>query len=210
MTNPAADGGKGIFFFDQPEGFSEFPPGHEGHVPLDTDVGRAFHLAGGGPFFRNGKDAGDGLGIFLKDCLSFPEALIIFIGHRNGADIDAIATGRAFGGINITGTFSNKDSEVTFRAIDLFHLGTGDEVDVKMPADLDQFWRDDSHGTVVGGESLVKLRHHPANGRGSFQEMNRVTGISQIQGGLHPGNAPSYYEDGSDLLFTHETLLFRI
>jgi hypothetical protein len=130
VTNPATDSRKGIFFFDQPEGFSEFSPGNEGHVPLDADVGRAFHLAGGGPIFRNSKGAGDGLGIFLKGRLSLAEALIIFIGQCDGADIGAIATGRAFGGIDKAWMFSNKDFEVTFRAIDLLHLGTSDEVDV--------------------------------------------------------------------------------
>ena len=157
MTNPAADSGKGIFFFDQLKGFFEFPLRNEGHVPLDADMGRAFRLAGGGSFFRNGEGAGDGLGIFLKNRLSLPEALIIFIGQCNGADMGAVATGRAFCGINIAGMFSNKDSEVAFRAIDLLHFSTSDEVDIRMPADLDQFWRDDSHGAIVGGEGLVKF-----------------------------------------------------
>jgi hypothetical protein len=34
-----------------------------------------------------------------------------------------------------------------------------------VPADLDQFGRDDSHGTIVGGEGLVQLGHDPADGR---------------------------------------------
>ena len=35
---------------------------------------------------------------------------------------------------------------------------------VQMPADLDQFRRDNSHGTVVGGKRLVQLCHYPADG----------------------------------------------
>jgi hypothetical protein len=33
-----------------------------------------------------------------------------------------------------------------------------------MPADLDQFRREDSHGTVIGGIGLVQLGHLAANG----------------------------------------------
>jgi hypothetical protein len=32
-----------------------------------------------------------------------------------------------------------------------------------MPADLDQFRRDNSHGTVVGGKGLIQLGHHAAD-----------------------------------------------
>jgi hypothetical protein len=35
-----------------------------------------------------------------------------------------------------------------------------------VPADLDQFGRDNSHGTVIGRESLVELSHNPADGGG--------------------------------------------
>jgi hypothetical protein len=36
-------------------------------------------------------------------------------------------------------------------------------LNVNMPADLDQLGRDNSHGTVIGGEGLVQLRHDPAD-----------------------------------------------
>jgi hypothetical protein len=42
-----------------------------------------------------------------------------------------------------------------------FQIRIGDEFNVQMPADLDQFGRDDSHGAVVGGEGLVQLGHGP-------------------------------------------------
>ena len=34
------------------------------------------------------------------------------------------------------------------------------QFDIDVPADLDQFRRNDSHGTVVGGKGLVQLGHH--------------------------------------------------
>jgi hypothetical protein len=66
-----------------------------------------------------------------------------------------------------------------------------------MPADLDQFGRDNSHGTVVGGEGLVQLTHDAANGGGLFHQFYHVSGISQIQGGLHPGDTPADDHDGA-------------
>jgi hypothetical protein len=34
-----------------------------------------------------------------------------------------------------------------------------------MPADLDQYGRNNSHRTVIGGKRFVQLGHNPANGR---------------------------------------------
>jgi len=50
----------------------------------------------------------------------------------------------------------------------------GQELDVKVPADLDQFWRDNSHGTVICGECLVKPGHASSYGRGSFKEIDII------------------------------------
>ena len=47
--------------------------------------------------------------------------------------------------------------------IDQFRVG--EQFDVEMPADLDQFWRDDSHGTVIGREGFVQLGHESPDGR---------------------------------------------
>jgi hypothetical protein len=67
------------------------------------------------------------------------------------------------------------------------------ELDIDVPADLDQFGRDNSHGTFVRGEGLVELGHHPADGRRLLHQMNEETGISQVQCGLHAGDASTDY-----------------
>jgi hypothetical protein len=54
--------------------------------------------------------------------------------------------------------------EITNVTLEVREFGIGEKLDVEMPADLDQFRRDYSHGTVIGGKRLVKLRHEPANG----------------------------------------------
>jgi hypothetical protein len=35
----------------------------------------------------------------------------------------------------------------------------GEQFNVDMPADLDQFGGENSHGTIVGGKSLIQLGH---------------------------------------------------
>jgi len=61
-----------------------------------------------------------------------------------------------------------------------------------MPADLDQFGRDNSHGTIIGWEGLVQLGHDPAYGRAFLQEVHIISGIGQIESGLHPCNPAAY------------------
>jgi len=55
-----------------------------------------------------------------------------------------------------------------------------------MPADLDQFRGDDSHGTVIGGKGLVQLRHYTTNGSRLLHQVYIIARIGQIQGRLHP------------------------
>ena len=64
-----------------------------------------------------------------------------------------------------------------------------------MPADLDQFGRKDSYGTVIGGIGFVQLGHYSADGGGSLLEADGIAGIGQIQRGLHPSNASTDHHD---------------
>jgi hypothetical protein len=133
----------------------------------------------------------DSLGIFHMDRLSLGKPLIIFIVHLGRAFPCAETAGNAFLRVHIARGLNYLDFKVALLPGDAFHLGQGEELNVEMPADLDQFGREDSHGTVVGGEGLVQLGHHAANRGRSLHEVDIITGISQIQCGLHPGNAPT-------------------
>jgi hypothetical protein len=62
-----------------------------------------------------------------------------------------------------------------------------------MPADLDQFGGDNSHGAIVGRKGLVELSHHASDGRAFLYQVYQESGIGQIQGRLDPGNAGSDY-----------------
>jgi hypothetical protein len=72
-----------------------------------------------------------------------------------------------------------------------------------MPADLDQFGRDNSHGTVIGGKGLVQLGHHASYGGGPFHQVDIVAGIGQVQGSLHAGNATTYHHHCTGFVLCH-------
>jgi len=62
-----------------------------------------------------------------------------------------------------------------------------------MPADLDQFGRDDSHGAVVGGKGLVQLSHDTPDGGRSFHEIDKKARVGKIESRLHAGDATADY-----------------
>jgi hypothetical protein len=53
-----------------------------------------------------------------------------------------------------------------------------------MPADLDQFGSEYSHGAVIGGKGLVKLGHMAPNARRFLNQVNLKTSSSKIERGL--------------------------
>ncbi len=64
-----------------------------------------------------------------------------------------------------------------------------------MPADLDQFWRENSHGAVVGGKGLVELGHMPADAGALFHQVDFESGCGKVQGGLDAADSPAHNQD---------------
>ena len=115
----------------------------------------------------------------------------------------AITTPGTFVYVNVPGLFQDLNFQVTLFSFDALDCGAGMDLDIDMPADLDQFRRYNSHGTVIGGKCLIQLRHGPADGRAFFHQVNKVAGICQIQSGLHTGNASAYDQYGSPQFIRH-------
>jgi hypothetical protein len=66
---------------------------------------------------------------------------------------------------NVSGLFIQGDLEVSCFPLYTVNFSIGQDLYVGMPADLDQFGREYSHGAVIGGIGLVKLGHLAADGR---------------------------------------------
>ena len=45
--------------------------------------------------------------------------------------------------------------KISILSVNVLNICAGMKLDINVPADLDQFGRDDSHGAVIGGEGLV-------------------------------------------------------
>ena len=67
--------------------------------------------------------------------------------------------------INKARMIDQGDTEISRIPLNFFDFAVGDQIYVYVPADLDQFGRDHSHGTVIGREGLVQTGHHPADAR---------------------------------------------
>ena len=163
-ADAAQNAGQGQLRHDNLEGFLIFSLAHHLHIALYVQSGRAGQSAGRFIRFLYGKGPRNGLSVFLEGGFSFNEALIIFAGQGNGTGFSAIAAGGTFVKINITRGLLNGNPEISFGTFNLFHCCAGDQVDVQMPADLDQFGGDDSHSAIIGGKSLVQFTHYPADG----------------------------------------------
>jgi hypothetical protein len=133
------------------------------------------------------------LGVFHIDGLAFGQPGVVFVNYLLGTLLGAKTTGNAFVHINVAGMLPDLDCKISRLPREALHLSEGQKLDVEMPADLDQFGRDNSHGTVIGGKGLVQLRHQPTYGGRPLHQIDIIAGVGQIQSRLHPGNTPTHH-----------------
>ena len=163
-ANPAQNAGKRQVLHDDLQGLMELALLDHLDVALDVQPRRAGHAARGLVGLADGVGAGDGLGILLECGPLHGQAFVVIVRKPHGADLGAFPAAGALGGVDVTGFLKNFCREVPGSALQRQNLTLGDDLDVQMPADLDQFGRDNSHGAVVGGEGLVQLGHQPTDG----------------------------------------------
>ena len=105
------------------------------------------------------------------------------------AVFDTGRTTRAFVLYNISGLFSQGYLEVSCFPLDTVNFSIGQDLYIGMPADLDQFGREYSDGTVIGGKGLVELGHMAANGRSLVDQVNFKTRSGKIKRGLNTADS---------------------
>ena len=91
--------------------------------------------------------------------------MIKWVRNYNRAVLGTGSTTRAFVLYNVSGLLDQGDLEVSCFTFYTVNFSIGQDLYIGMPADLDQFGREYSHGAVIGGKGLVKLGHMAANGR---------------------------------------------
>jgi len=101
------------------------------------------------------------------------------------AVLDTGRATRAFALDDIPGLFEQGYPEVSFFPFYTVNFRIAQDLNVGMPADLDQFGREYSDGALIGRKGLVQLRHLPANGGAFINEVNFKTRIAKIECGLN-------------------------
>ena len=101
-------------------------------------------------------------------------------------------TTRAFVFYNIAGFLDQSYLEVSRLPLYTVNFSIGQDYYIRMPADLDQFGRENSHGAVIGRKGLVKLGHMPANARRFFNQVYLKTGRGKIKRGLNTAYPSSH------------------
>ena len=139
VADPAADDGERIVLFDEFQGFLVFAGSNQGHISLDADMSRTICLAGRGPDLVDGKTAGNSLGELTIDGLPLGEAFIEFGGDVDGADLGAVAATRTLIDVDEPRGLGHSDLEFSRFTLDGFNRAPGQDLHIRMTADLDQF-----------------------------------------------------------------------
>jgi len=101
---------------------------------------------------------------------------------------------------DIPGLPGKGNPEIPRLPFNAFHLGIGKNLDVWVPADLDQFRRKYSHRAVVGGIGLVELGHVAAY-RGRFlDQVHPETGRRKIQRSLNAADPATDHHDVPEMV----------
>ena len=108
---------------------------------------------------------GYSLGIWHIDRLAFDQFFIINVIHLFGTLFCTDTAGNAFFCVHIPGMLNNSYRKITLLTRNISQFRKGEQLNIDMPADLDQFRSENSHGTVVGGKGLVQLGHGTADCR---------------------------------------------
>ena len=192
----AADGARqGQPIHDQGQGLGILALLDELDVTLGAEIGGAGPDARGPVRFLDGERGGNGLGIEPVNRFALRQPEVEFVGHRHRANLGTGPAAGAFAGVDVARFFIHADRKIPRLTRDALYFRQGVDLDVQVPTAFHQFGGDDAHGAVIGGEGLVQLGHDPADGRLLFHQMDIETGVSQVQGRLHPGDPGAYHHN---------------
>src|SRR5208337_4519801 len=98
------------------------------------------------------------LSVGLVYCFALTQPGVIFIYNGARTFLRTGSTGDTLIHVDIARVLADFYFKTPWLARDAFNLRIGVQVDVNMPADLDQLGGDNSHRAFVGGKGFVKLR----------------------------------------------------
>jgi len=93
------------------------------------------------------------------------QTAVEFVYTMYRTDLAALPATGTYIRVNISWMINERGLKMPRFTIKGFNLCVGNDIYIKMPADLDQFRGDNSHGTVVSWKGLIQLRHHTPDSR---------------------------------------------
>jgi hypothetical protein len=136
-----------------------------GVILTDSFANTTFLLFKVKAVFIDISDKGNCLRVVYVDGFIRRYVLIVWIRDQDRAVFYTGRTTRALVLFNVSGLPSQVYLEISCFPFYTVNFSIGQNLYIGMPADLDQFGREYSHGAVIGGIGLVKLGHMAANGR---------------------------------------------
>jgi hypothetical protein len=91
------------------------------------------------------------------------------------------ATSRAFRWVHVPGFPYNAQLEVSRLSLKRFDLRIDNQLYIPVPSRGNEFRRNNSHGTIVGGECLVELCHKTADTGSRLYQVNLETRIGKVK-----------------------------
>ena len=199
VAHPPADHRKGVALMDQLGGFVEAALADQRHVTRRFLTDRAGFDTGGTLLAVDHVSVRHRLGERLVDGGTFLRELVEPVGHPHRAHFHAGAAGGALIA-DIAGFLAHLHLKIAHIAADVFHFRHAHQLDVGLMAGADHFGSQDTGGAVQGGKGLVELGHLSPDGRFLFDQVDRVTGFTDLQRGLNAGDAASHDQGaGMDL-----------
>jgi hypothetical protein len=150
--------------------------------------------------FVNVCDEGNSLSEINVDGFIGRYFLIILIRVYDRAVFNAGRTTRAFILQNIPGLFRQGYREVSRFSFYAINFSISQDLNIGVPADLDQFGCENSSGTFIGRKSFVKLGHMAANGRCLIDQVDFITRRSKIKGGLNAADPSTDHQHISKMI----------
>ncbi|OPX99546.1 MAG: hypothetical protein A4E58_00258 [Syntrophorhabdus sp. PtaB.Bin006] len=174
----------------------------DGVVLTDGFADAAFLLFQIETAFIDVGDQGNRLGKIDVDRLIEGYFLVVLIRVLDGAVFHADGTPCAFILPDIPGFSHQCYVKVSCFPLYTVNFRIGEDFYVGMPADLDQFGCEYSHGAVIGRKGLVELGHMAAYARGLFHQVHLETGGGKIERGLDAADPSANNHDISEIILS--------
>jgi hypothetical protein len=137
----------------------------------------------------NGKDGRNPLREVLVDGLAVSQSCIVDVRNLRRTLLGAGAAAGAKVFVYVTSLLVDLDFEGACLAAHFLDFAVGKEVDPWMSTDIQQLWRENSDGAIVGWKSLVQLGHLSADAGQLFDHVHLDAHLGQVQGSLNTGDS---------------------